>query len=173
MRFQQLARRTSLAPGLCIALCVVLADCGSSGSSTPNASASATTAASATSSGASQAAITANWVAFFSAKTPVARRVSLLQNGQVFASIIQAQAGSSLASSATASVGHVTVTSPTQATVVYSILVGGQTALPNQTGQAVYEGGTWKVGDTSFCGLLALENGGSTSSLPSACKAAG
>jgi hypothetical protein len=28
-----------------------------------------------------------------------------------------------------------------------------------------------KVGDTSFCGLLALENGGKTAGLPAACQA--
>ena len=37
---------------------------------------------------------------------------------------------------------------------------------------AVYQDGTWKVGLASFCGLLALENGGKTSGLPAACKSA-
>jgi hypothetical protein len=36
----------------------------------------------------------------------------------------------------------------------------------------VYSGGTWKVGVASFCRLLALEDGGKTSSLPAACKTA-
>jgi hypothetical protein len=118
-------------------------------------------------------AITANWTAFFNAKTPEATRVSLLQDGPTFASIIKAQAGSGLASEATAKVTKVTVTSPTQATVTYSILVGGQPALANQSGDAVYQGGTWKVGVASFCGLLNLEYAGKTSSLPAACKTAG
>jgi hypothetical protein len=65
----------------------------------------------------------------------------------------------------------VAVTSPSQATVDYSITVAGQTALPNQSGTAVYQSGMWKVGLTSFCGLLALQAGGSTTSLPAACKA--
>ena len=38
-------------------------------------------------------------------------------------------------------------------------------ALPKQTGTAVRENGTWKVGDASLCKLIALQ--GST---PSACK---
>ena len=46
-------------------------------------------------------------------------------------------------------------------------------ALSGKTGVAVKQGGTWKVGVASFCGLLALENGGKTSGLPSACTAAG
>jgi hypothetical protein len=108
-------------------------------------------------------------VAFFNPKTPVAKRVSLLQNGSAFASIIKAQASSALASSATSSVNAVTVESPTQAKVTYSILVGGSPALKNQPGVAVRQGGVWKVGDQSFCALLTLENNGKA---PTACAGA-
>jgi uncharacterized lipoprotein YbaY len=145
------------------ALSVSLAACSSGGKSGGTPSASATTGGTAT------AQITANWEEFFNAKTPVSRRVQLLQNGQVFAAVISAQAGSGLASQASAKVSKVTVTSASQATVNYSILVAGQTALPNQTGVAVLEDGIWKVGDSSFCGLLAMEAGGSTSGLPAPC----
>ena len=116
--------------------------------------------------------IAANWATFFNAKTPVAKRVSLLQDGQTFQSKIKSQAGTGLAASATAKVTKVTMVSSTQAKVTYSILLGGQTALANRTGVAVYQDGTWKVGLASFCGLLALENGGKTSGLPAACKSA-
>jgi hypothetical protein len=117
-------------------------------------------------------AITTNWEAFFNAKTPVSKRVSLLQDGQQFQSVIQAQAGSGLAALATAKVTHVTVNSPTQATVKYDILVSGTPELKNQTGVAVLQNGTWKVGVTSFCGLLTIENAGKTAGLPAACKSA-
>jgi hypothetical protein len=157
---------------------VGIAACGSSNnsgaSSSPSASAPATsapaTSASAAPSGSAAATITANWEKFFNAKTPVAQRVALLQNGPVFASVIKAQAGSGLAATATAKVSRVTVTSSKQATVKYSILISGATALANQTGVAVYQGGTWKVGLASFCGLLTLENSGKT---PAVCKSAG
>jgi hypothetical protein len=96
----------------------------------------------------------------------VAQRVGLLQNGQVFESIIKTQASSPLASSATSSVSSVTVESPAQAKVVYSILVGGSPALKDQPGVAVYQSGIWKVGDQSFCALLTLENSGKA---PAAC----
>jgi hypothetical protein len=144
-----------------------LAACGSSSSTTSSAP-----SATSTSSGSSSAeeAIAANWTAFFSPKTPVAKRVSLLQNGSTFASVIQAQASSTLASEASAEVTKVTVTSPSQATVVYTVLLAGTPALSNQKGVAVYQDGTWKVGVASFCGLLTLENSGKT---PSVCKAAG
>jgi hypothetical protein len=116
--------------------------------------------------------IAANWATFFNAKTPVAKRVSLLQDGQTFQSIIKSQAGSGLAASATAKVTKVTMVSSSQAKVTYSILIGGQSALANQAGVAVYQSGTWKVGLASFCGLLALESGGKTSGLPAACQSA-
>jgi hypothetical protein len=99
----------------------------------------------------------------------VTKRISLLQNGQTFASIIRGQASSALASSATSSVTAVTVESPSQAKVTYSILVGGTPELKHQPGVAVKQGGVWKVGDQSFCALLTLENSGKA---PSACASA-
>lgn len=116
------------------------------------------------------AAIKANWVAFFNAKTPISRRIALLQNGQLFASVIRAQAGSPLAQLASAKVTKVTLTGTDHAGVTYDILAGGQTGLSGQSGVAVYQDGVWKVGDASFCGLLKLENGGSSKGLPSGCS---
>jgi hypothetical protein len=161
--------------GAC-ALAVVAAACGSSGtsgSSTPSATPKATSpmaTSPATSSGAAAAAIAANWAAFFDNKTPVDKRVDLLQDGPEFASIIKAQAGSGLASEATAKVTKVTQTSADQATVTYEILIDGTPALKNKTGVAVYQDGTWKVGASSFCGLLILEQ---LKSMPATCESAG
>lgn len=163
---------------LACALAAAVAACGNSsstsGSSLPTApGASATSTGGNGSSAATEQQIAANWTAFFNPKTPVSRRVALLQDGSTFAAIIQAQSGSTLESEATASVSQVALTSSAQARVSYSILLNGQTALPNQSGIAVLEGGTWKVGVSSFCGLLSLENGGSTKSLPPLCQAGG
>ena len=170
MRYRKLIWVVVLGP----ALGVVLVACGSSGTTAPKAGSSPPASASAApASGSATAQNTADWEAFFNAKTPMARRVELLQNGQVFAPVIRAQAGSTLASAATAQVTKVTLVSPAQAKVTYSILVGGTPQLKNQAGVAVLQDGTWKVGDASFCGLLALENGGSTSGLPVACHHAG
>jgi ABC-type glycerol-3-phosphate transport system substrate-binding protein len=154
-----------------------LAACGSSSSSTTPAASPSSPAASPAASASSAASgdakvIAANWAAFFNAKTPVATRVGLLQDGSDFSSIIKSQAGSGLASQATAQVTKVTVITSSEAQVTYSILISGTPELKNQNGTAVYEDGTWKVGVISFCGLLTLENGGSTSSLPAACKSA-
>lgn len=161
---------------LACALAAGVAACSSSGNnSSSGASSAPASSASASPGGTSAAAsqIATNWATFFDAKTPVAKRVALLQDGQKFATIIKSQAGGGLAASATAKVTKVTVQSPNQAKVTYSILIGGSPALANQTGVAVKQGGTWKVGLASFCGLLTLENNGDTSSLPSVCKTAG
>jgi ABC-type glycerol-3-phosphate transport system substrate-binding protein len=152
-----------------------LAACGSSSSSTTPAASPSSPAASPAASASAAAsgdakAIAANWAAFFNAKTPVATRVGLLQDGSDFSSIIKSQAGSGLASQATAQVTKVTVITSSEAQVTYSILISGTPELKNQNGTAVYEDGTWKVGVTSFCSLLTLENGGSSASLPAACK---
>jgi hypothetical protein len=174
--------------GALAALTITLAACGGSSPSSASSSApagtsfAATTPASATTSSSatanasapagSVAAITTNWEAFFNAKTPDSKRVTLLQDGTQFASVIRSQSGSSLASLATAKVINVTVNSPTQATVKYDILVSGTPALKNEAGTAVLQNGTWKVGVASFCGLLIMENNGKTSGLPAACKSA-
>jgi hypothetical protein len=94
----------------------------------------------------------------------------LLQNGSVFAPVIRAQENSSLARLATAKVTHVTLTGTSQASVTYSILVGGKIGFGGQPGFAVYQNGVWNVGESSFCGLLKLENGGSSKGLFAACK---
>jgi hypothetical protein len=156
------------AAGLTVAACASSSSTSPKPSASPSAKPSSTAAAIA----ADQKEIAANWVAFFNPKTPVSQRVSLLQNGSQFASVLTAQASSALASEASAQVTKVTVITSSQAQVKYNVLVSGTPELTNQTGTAVYQDGTWKVGDASFCGLLTLEAGGSTSSLPAACKSA-
>lgn len=115
-------------------------------------------------------AIESNWATFFNAKTPFARRLALLQNGDAFASVIKAQEGQGLAALATSKVSHVSFTGTNQAAVTYTIYVSGKPALKNQSGVVVYEDGVWKVGGASFCALLVLENGGSSKGLPAACN---
>ena len=171
MRFRLGARRAILAAALGLALASAVTACSSSSSSPSTSSAPSSSSASASAGDSSAAAqIKANWEAFFSGTTSAAKKISLLQNGQKFAAVIQAQAQSGLAKSASAKVTAVSVTSPAKATVTYDILLAGKPALTNQTGQAAYQDGTWKVGDVSFCALLALENGGKA---PSVCSPAG
>lgn len=102
-------------------------------------------------------AVRAAWVAFFSGKTTAERKVNLLEDGKAFAAVIRGQAGSGLARSASAKVTKVKVGPAGHATVTYTVYLGGQPALKNEKGQAVKQGGRWKVSSASFCRLLALE----------------
>jgi hypothetical protein len=179
MRFHLVARRVVLAPALGLALAATVVACSSSSSSStssspatsaPATSAPATSAPASSNSSAAAAEITANWQKFFASSTPVAQKVTLLQNGSTFAGAITALYKLPIASGIGAKVTKVTVTSPTSATVVYDITSGGTPLLSGQTGTAVYQGGTWKVGDASLCSLIKLVPGGSA---PAACSSAG
>jgi hypothetical protein len=131
---------------------LVLAACGGSGhpktSSGPDA----------------QAQIRNAYVKFFSSKTDVSEKAKLLENGEQFKPVIQAFASNPLASNVSATVSSVTLEGKNKAKVVYVVKFAGA-SLPKQTGTAVRENGTWKVGNASLCKLIAL--GGTT---PSACK---
>ena len=138
--------------------------------SSPSGSSTSKPPASPTASGNAVAQITTNWETFFNASTPLSQRISLLQDGPELQSPVQGLLGTGLGAQVSAKVTNVTVTSPTQATVKYDILIGGKPTLTNHTGTAVYEDGTWKVGVSSFCGLAALANGGKTTGLPAPCQ---
>jgi len=153
---------------------LVLAGCSSSSPGSSSAASSAGSSATDSTSPAASgtagvaSAVTKVWLDFFAGSTPASTKILLLQNGQQFAAVINAQAGTALAKGTTATVTSVTQASPTTALVQYSILLGGKPALQNQTGEAVLVSGSWLVGEPSFCALLALEG----SKLP-ACAATG
>ena len=181
MRFPLVARRIILAPALVLALALAVAACSSSSSSSsssassssaPASSAPASSAPASSASGSSEAVaeITANWEKFFNFGTPTSERVALLQNGSAFSSAISALSKIPLASGIGAKVTSVTVNSATSATVNYNLVSGSSTLLSGQTGKAVYEDGTWKVGDASLCGLFKLVPGGT---VPAACTSVG
>ena len=177
MRSHFLARRIA-APALGLALAATMAACSSSSSpaTTSSSSAPASTSASATASSAASgsaavAQITANWEKFFDASTPTADKVKLLQNGTVFEPAIKAFASFPLASGIAAKVTSVTINSATKAAVTYNLTAaGGSALLSGQKGVAVYQDGTWKVGDASLCGLFKLIPGGT---IPAACNSVG
>jgi hypothetical protein len=132
---------------------LVLAGCGgSSGTTTTDTTAAA------------RAQIKSAYIKFFSGKTPVADRVAVLQNGSKFKELVTSFASNPLAKNVNVTVSSVTLQGQDSAKVVYTVKLGGA-GLPRQTGTAVLENGTWKVGDASLCKLVALQ--GST---PSVCK---
>jgi hypothetical protein len=137
---------------LLVPVLLVLAACG--GSSHPTSSSGPD----------AQAQIKSAYVKFFSSKTDVSEKTKLLENGEQFKPVIRAFASNPLASNVSATVSSVTLQGANKAKVVYVVKFGGA-SLPKQTGVAVRQNGTWKVGDASLCKLIAL--GGTT---PSACK---
>jgi hypothetical protein len=111
-----------------------------------------------------QAQIKSAYEKFFSGKTPVSDRVAVLQNGPKFRGLVTSFANNPLAKNVSVKVSSVTLRDAVFARVVYTVELGGS-GLPKQTGTAVRENGTWKVGDASLCKLVSLQ--GST---PSVCK---
>jgi hypothetical protein len=140
---------------LVVAAGLVLAGCGGGHRGSPGTT---------NSTAADQAQIKSAYAKFFSGKTSVSDRAAALQNGSKFKSVIQAFASNPLAKNVSATVSSVKLQGANDAKVVYTVKLGG-VALPKQTGNAVRENGTWKVGDASLCKLVSLQ--GTT---PAACK---
>ena len=109
---------------------------------------------------AAKAEITQNWEKFFASDTPRAVAVRLLENGDSLGPALRmaTEEQRQLGGQRSATVSDVEFTSATQASVHYELQVGDQT-LP-ATGVAVLQGGTWKVGDITFCTLVELGSGG-------------
>ncbi|MBB5915516.1 hypothetical protein BJY24_004428 [Nocardia transvalensis] len=156
-------RRSAVFCGAALVAAVALTGCGSDDDS----STAATTSAAATSAAAAQAdpattkAVTDVYTAFFSGSTPAQQKAAIVQKGDVFLPILEAQAANPQAQGTSSTVAGVKLTDPDHADVTYSILIGGNPMLPDQTGQAVKEGGQWKVATPTFCALLAIQGGNS------------
>jgi hypothetical protein len=161
--------------------CLILAACGCGGSShsssatpaSPKPAVSTTTAAEPASGPAAVAAIRANWGTVFNGKASIPSRLALVQDGSQVAAFVQAQAKTSFGAAAagsSATISSVTITSPSQATVHYEVLLLGTPLLKNQVGTAVYLNGVWKVAIASFCGLTYLEYPKGSPKLPAICR---
>ncbi len=156
----------------------MLAACGGGGSpsakpASPEPAASTSAAAEPVNGPAAVAAITANWKTVFNGKAAIPRRLALVQDGPQVAAFVEAQAKTSFGTAATgstATVSSVAITSPSQATVHYQVLLLGTPLLKNQVGTAVYLNGTWKVAIASFCGLAYLEYPKGSAQLPAVCR---
>ncbi|MFD1814571.1 hypothetical protein, partial [Rhodococcus gannanensis] len=146
------SRRALVASGFVAVLVAGLTGC-SSDDSDDSADATTTTAAVATTTSAAAAAadpavtdeITNAYVTFFNGTSPVDVRVGLVENGPSFQAALEGMAADPQASATTATVAKVTTVDDTNADVTYTILMGGNPVLPDQTGQAVEQDGTWKV----------------------------
>jgi hypothetical protein len=157
--------RSSVRAALSLPLAVLLVvSCGGSGkkaaapsaspvstSATPSAAASATAG---TLTG-EQAEVAHAWVTFFAPNSSLDTKVSLLQRGPTYRSILVAQSKTSAARLYSMTVSAVTVHGDS-ADVVFDIHSGGSVVLAKQSGQAVREGGVWKVSADNFCALISL-----------------
>jgi hypothetical protein len=110
-----------------------------------------------------QAKVKANWEKFFDPSVSTAQKAALLQNASTpkIKAIIAAQADNPQARAIKAKVTTVTPKGGDKADVKYD-LVSTQTGvpvLPGASGQAVKQGGTWKVSQQTFCTLIKLGGG--------------
>lgn len=117
---------------------------------------------------AKKAQIKSNWIAFFNGQTPASQKVNLLQNGQEFSQIIQADSQIPAAKATSATVSNVELNGANSASVTYTVSINKQPALSDQKGEAVFTNGAWKVSDDAFCGLLKLSG-----TVPPICPGAG
>ncbi len=112
------------------------------------------------------------WQTFFNGAVPIPRRLGLLQNGQRFVPFVHSEEKTSVGTlvlAASAKVSSVTLRPPSQASVVFTILLGGKPLAKNLSGTAVYTGGRWQLADATFCSLLHLAYGKTSHVIPAAC----
>ncbi|MFI5720390.1 hypothetical protein [Nocardia sp. NPDC051750] len=156
-------RRTTSLFGLIALTAAAVIGCGDSDEN----AAAATSAPAATSSAAPAAAspetkkeITNAFVTFFDGKADPATRAGLVEKGDEFAPFLQGMAADPRAQGTSVTVSAVEVVDDKTADVTYTLLLGGNPVLPDQSGQAIKEGDTWKVASMTFCALLAVQGTG-------------
>ena len=140
---------------------VLVAACGGGGDDDEAATPSATTTAPPATvipppTGDAKADVTAMWTKFFVDATPADEKIRHLENGEAHRAEVNQMLASGQTKGVTIEVKDVAVTSPTAATVSYAILLNGQPAVPNATGDAILQDGRWKVTETVFCVLIQL-----------------
>ena len=135
--------------------CLAVTACGSShhpARTSTGAGGSSTSSAPMT---ADQQAIVTVYTSFIQPGVPIEQKVNMVQDGTAFQPAMETLSQSDLAKNVTVSVSKVTLDSPDRATVIFSLQLTGQgTVVPNATGYAIRDHGTWKVAGTTLCTLL-------------------
>lgn len=111
--------------------------------------------------GAAETEIKQNWQRFFDPATSMEDKQTVLENGDRMAPVLQAFSGDERGGQVQAKVSKVEFTSPTEANVTYDLTLKGATALPDASGTAVEQDGTWKVSAKTLCALVQLSGNGS------------
>ncbi|GAB7107386.1 hypothetical protein JCM4814A_57000 [Streptomyces phaeofaciens JCM 4814] len=112
---------------------------------------------------AAETQIRQNWEKFFDPATSTADKQAVLENGERMGPVLQAFGGDRRGGQVAAQVQQVEFTGPTRATVTYTLTLDGATALPDASGTAVEQDGSWKVSVSTLCALVQLSGDGSSS----------
>ncbi|MBF6170100.1 hypothetical protein [Nocardia blacklockiae] len=153
-------RRAAICCGAAVVAAVALTGCSDDESGTAASSTPASTSATAGQADpATTKAVTDVYTTFFAGATSPQDKAAVVQNGDVFRPILDAQAANPQAQGTSVTVSAVKPVDADHADVTYTLLIGGNPMLPDQTGQAVKEAGKWKVATATFCALLAIQGG--------------
>jgi hypothetical protein len=136
-----------------LALVCALAGCGAKESGQPASSSAAAPAAG----GSVSDQVTSVFERFFDGTQPVDTKIGLLQKGEGFRQVLQAQAAGPLAKSSGVKVVKVAQSTQNSAAVTFTVLLDGKPALENQVGGAVLDNGAWKISANTYCSLLKLQ----------------
>ncbi|MET9409929.1 hypothetical protein ABZX90_29790 [Streptomyces sp. NPDC002935] len=107
-----------------------------------------------------------NWEKFFDPAVSTKDKQAVLENGDQMAQVLQGFNGDQRGQQVKANVEKIEFTSPTDANVTYTLTLKGATALPNASGTAVEQDGTWKVSVNTLCALVQLSGDASSSAAP-------
>lgn len=98
---------------------------------------------------------------FFDPAVSLKDKQAVLENGDKLGLLLQAFSGDQRGGQVEAKVADVEFTSPTAASVNYALILEGATALPDASGTAVEQDGTWKVSLNTLCALVGLSGNAS------------
>ncbi len=166
-------RGTALTTALLLFLGPALAACGddSGGADSPPPTTPADRTTSAPGSApadraAAEQEIRQNWEKFFNPDTSLDEKKTVLENGDMMGPVLEAFSGDERVGQVRAEVTGIAFTSPTEADVTFVLTLQGATALPDASGTAVEQDGTWKVSVRSLCALVQLSGDGSAPAVP-------
>ncbi len=161
-------RGTAIMAALVLALAPALAACtddsGGGSESTPSTTTAERTTSAPASAPADRAAAEAeikqNWQKFFDPQTSTEDKQAVLENGDRMGPVLRAFSGDARGGQVEAQVTKVRFTSATEADVTYTLTLKGATALPDASGTAVEQEGTWKVSVKTLCSLVQMSGNG-------------
>ncbi|GAP47609.1 hypothetical protein [Streptomyces azureus] len=162
-------RGTAITAALVLALAPALAACGDddgggSAATPPQPTVDRTTSAPASAPAdraAAETEIRQNWQKFFDPKTSTEDKQAVLENGDRMGPVLKAFSGDERGGQVQAKVTRIEFTSATEADVTYTLTLKGATALPDASGTAVEQDGTWKVSAKTLCALVQLSGNAS------------